>query len=270
MTFPCRLKQVTTYRFVKVFGERGSGTNFLHQLIAKNFDVKVIANISGPTPDERELIDAIPENRRRPGLIAERLADAHHLDQMPRNAGWKHACLTDRMFQTYGRAEKTLFLCIVRHPALWLTSFATNPYHGFNTKAQDLDEFIATPWVTRARDEVADVFLKSPALLWKLKVQSYLEHADRRENVLILRHEDLLLDHGAVLDELTPLLPRSAADWTLPEDYARRWVDKVRDFWSIQKALPDQPFDTISPGQAQHLRDVIGDELIERAGYELL
>ena len=260
---------MAAYRFAKVFGERGSGTNFLHQLIAKNFDAKVIANISGPTPDERGLIEAIPESRRRPGLIAERLADAHHLDQMPRNAGWKHACLTDRTFEVYGRADKTLFLCIVRHPALWLTSFANNPYHGFNTKADDLDEFLATPWVTRARDEVPDVFLKSPALLWKLKVQSYLEHAERRENVMVVRHEDLLTDHGAVLDGLTTLLSPSTSEWALPEDYARRWVDKVRDFWSIKKALPEEPFATISPSQAQHLRDVIGDELIVRAGYEL-
>lgn len=260
---------MTVYRFVKVFGERGSGTNFLHQLIARNFDAKVISNISGPTPDERAFIDSIPENRRRQGLIAERLADAHHLEQMPRNAGWKHACLTDRVFETYGRADQSLFLCIVRHPALWLSSFAQNPYHGFSSRTEDLDEFLATPWITRARDEVPDVFLASPALLWKLKVQSYLDQADRRENVLIVRHEDLLRDHGAVLDSLVDLLPGPAGAWTLPEEYARRWVEKVRDFWSIQRALPDQPFETITLPQAQHLRDVIGDNLIERAGYKL-
>ena len=255
------------YPFVKVFGERGSGTNFLQQLIAHNFQAKIVPNISGPTEDQRALIQTIPEDVRRPGQIAERIADYHHIEQMQRNAGWKHARLTDQVFQIFRRAEKTLFLCILRHPALWLRSFAKNPYHGFSAAAADLDQFLATPWITRARDEVGPVLLESPVHLWRLKTESYLDQAERRANVLVLRHEDFLVDHEARLRTLSTYLPGAADKWTLPEAYARRWLDRARDFWSIRKDLPDDPFTTLSTDQVQHLRSRIGDDLIERAGY---
>ena len=66
------------------------------------------------------------------------------------------------------------------------------PFHAFCNRAESAAEFLATPWMTRARDELDQLLLSGPGVLWRLKVHSYLDQAARRPNVTVLRHEDLL------------------------------------------------------------------------------
>jgi len=252
---------------VKIFGERGSGTNFVAKLLTRNFAVEEIPSIRRRTAEQARLIEAIPKARRRGQAIMERIQDAAHLAQMPENGRWKHACLTERVFRRFRRADEVLFVCVVRHPALWARSFFENPYGTFTGPAPDLDAFLATPWVTRPRDEVPAVILEGPADLWRLKVASYLDQAAARANVVVVRHEDVLGDHVAVLERLSALLTPAGGGWQVPAGYARHWLAKVRDFWSIRKALPAEPFDAVPPGAAALLRRRIGDDLIARAGY---
>lgn len=260
------------YQRVKVMGERGSGTNFLSRLVAANFDIELVDNTSNAEGQDRKLIQRIPEGLRRGAHIAERVMEHYHLTQMPENAGWKHACLTERTFSTYLRTDTTLFLCIIRHPALWLRSFYEKPFHAMTRKPDDLDAFIATPWMTRACDEADAVVLESPAELWRLKTLSYLDRAAAHPNVVVIRHEDLLRDHESGLAELVPLIgPRVHAGWRLPEGYARSWLRVFKggeDFESIRAALPDDPFTVLTKAQAERTLALIGADLLTRAGYE--
>lgn len=255
---------------VKVMGERASGTNFLTRLISANFDQALLKNTSTTTDAQKAGIQRIPDGARRPRLASERMADFNHLAEMPDTAGWKHACLTDRVFSVCRHADTALFICITRHPALWLRSFYANPMHSMNGDARDLDAFLNTPWVTRARDETADPILPGPGALWAAKVRSYLDQAERRENVIVLRHEDLLTDHAGTLAGLREILGGIRLRWRIPRGYARSWERAEKpdvDFWSIRRDLPERPYETLTPEQTGQLCAQIGTELLHRAGY---
>jgi hypothetical protein len=256
---------------VKVMGERGSGTNFLSRLLIENFETPLVDNTSNPEGQDRRLIKRIPQELRRGARVAERVMEHYHRTQMPENAGWKHACLTERTLSTYQHTSETLFLCIIRHPALWLRSFYDRPFHAMTRKPDSLDAFIDTPWITLSCDEIEGVVLESPVALWRLKTLSYLDRAAAHPNVRVVRHEDLLRDHAAGLADLVPMLgvPRHK-EWRLSEGYARSWLSKLKggeDFEAIRAALPEDPFSILSPSQAEKVGGLVGEDVLVRAGY---
>lgn len=258
---------VPPYKRVKVFGERGSGTNFLARAVYGNFDVEMLMHADPATHPDIVALHRVRARERRQGELADRIEDYLHIATLPDRGGWKHACLTDRLFDVLKHADETLFLCIIRHPALWIRSFHQKPYGSFFEEGDDLDSFLATPWVSRLRDEAPDLLLESPAALWPLKTESYLRHAMRRVNVKILRHEDLLTDFGGVMDLLDPLVPRRRETWKVPPNHGRTWEGDTRDFWDIRDELPDDPFSVLTPAQADHVRAQVGQPLLERFGY---
>ena len=139
--------------------------------------------------------------------------------------------------------------------------------------------FLATPWITRPRDEVAPFAYEGPGGLWRDKVGSYLEHAARRENVLVLRHEDILNDPAGTLERLVEHLQDKDGDWRMPQGHARDWQtpdghpiagqNAGRDFWSIRKEVPEVPWAVLDPDDASRLVAQIGAETIREAGYAL-
>ena len=252
---------------IKVFGERGTGTNFVTQMIHANFKVEVL--LQPATSDAAGVAKLkVPGLRpKRHKEIEQYIEDHQHLRGLGTFGGWKHACLTDRVFERLVGAETTLFICVLRHPALWAKSFHREPFATFLEPDQDLATFLRHPWVTRFRDEVPDLILDSPAMLWRLKNQSYLDQANARANVMIVRHEDLLRDHESVLQQFSGLLPRRHDGWKVVASYGRQWAENKRDFWTIRDELPEQPFSVVSAEEATILRKVIGDDLITHAGY---
>lgn len=258
---------------VKVMGERASGTNFVSQLIDLNFAVRQLPNITSCTADQLEAILKMPEDKRHHFPISERTEDHNHLAELPENGGWKHAALTDRVFEVLPSAGQTFFLCILRHPAPWLLSLMRRPFHAFCNRADSAAEFLATPWMTRARDELDQLLLPGPGALWRLKAQSYIQQAGRRPNVTVLRHEDLLRNPASVLDGI-PLPRKSAGPWEIPGENARSWQSAqdipeadAPGFHALRAALPDDPWDLLEPDDAAALAAQIGTQTLERAGY---
>ena len=258
---------------VKVMGERASGTNFLSQLIELNFAVRQLPNITSCSEDQFAQILQMPEDKRHHLAIAERTEDYNHLVEMPENGGWKHAALTDRVFDALPPADRTLFLCILRHPAPWLLSLMRRPFHAFCNRAESAAEFLATPWMTRARDELDQLLLSGPGVLWRLKVHSYLDQAARRPNVTVLRHEDLLRNPASVLGGI-PLPRKFTGPWAIPGEHARSWQNAPEsiepgapDFLALRAALPDDPWTLLGPDDAAALAEQIGAETLTQAGY---
>lgn len=264
---------VRRFERVKVMGERASGTNFLSQVIDLNFAVRQLPNITSCTEGQFAQILEMPEEKRHHLAIAERTEDFNHLAEMSENGGWKHAALTDRVFKALPSANETLFLCIIRHPAPWLLSLMRRPFHAFCNRADSPAEFLATPWMTRARDELDQLLLPGPGVLWRLKVQSYLDQAAQRPNVKILRYEDLLRNPAAVLDAI-PLSRTSADPWEIPGENARSWQSaeesadaEAPDFRALRAALPDDPWDLLDPEDATALANQTGTGALSQAGY---
>ena len=267
------------YARVKIMGERGAGTNFLASLIEANFVADLLHDRCAVTEAQKRVLGRIPPDRRLTHQIIERIEDHHHETLMPETGGWKHACLTDRMFDRLEDADGALALCIVRHPALWLDSFWRRPFHAYSRPAESMDAFLATPWLTRPRDEIPAVILPGPACLWHWKTASYLDQAARRTNVVVLCHEDLLRDHVAVLTRLGERLEAAVDVWRIPEGNARDWqlpenseardALRRRDFNRLKADLPDDPWRTLTPSQIEQAVAQIGADTILRAGYAL-
>lgn len=261
------MPQSASYTRVKVFGERGSGTNFLSRAIHANFTVEMLVHADPRKhPDVQPLI-GVKAAERRKGEIGERIEDYLHELTLHDRGGWKHACLTDRLFDVLEHLEETLIICTVRHPALWLESLHRSPFSGFLQEDMDFDTFLATPWITRPRDELPDLMLESPVLLWRRKTESYLRYAQSRPNVKIVRHEDLLKNFSGVMDLFEPFLERRRKTWGIPKNYGRSWGDETRDYWTIREELPEDPYSVLTPDQAAHVRAQIGSKLLERFGY---
>lgn len=261
------------YPVAKVMGERNSGTNFVQDLLALNFDVELLANAMPYTARHVELLDRVPLTAQGRDAVFHRAVDLNHDWEFHRHAGWKHACLTDRHFTDYPDADRTLFVCVIRHPALWLQSMFRAPFGTFqsDSRARGIGEFLVTPWITRPRDEIGELVLESPAHLWAHKVDSYLRQQAARPNVLVLRHEDILRKHALCLDLIANLLTPSSPGWEVPKGNARshmpRQPDQDRDFWQIRKELPEDPFSVLEPKVSEALQQIIGEELLARSGY---
>lgn len=256
------------YSRVKVFGERGTGTNFFARLIYANFHAEMLVHADPLQHPAVQPLRQKPFRERHKGAVAERIEDHLHRVTMHATGGWKHACLTDHLFETLDDADEVLVLCIVRHPAMWVQSFMRKPFASFLSEPPDIDTLLKTPWVTRARDEMPDLVLEGPATLWRRKVESYLDHALRRPNVKIVRHEDVLRNVDGVLDLIAPLMTARRETWGVPKGYGRTWEEgQERDFWQIREALPEDPWREISEEAAAILRTQIGAELLERFQY---
>ena len=88
----------------KIYGERCSGTNYLHNLMLQNFDI-----------------------------------EANQCDQL----GFKHFFgFQDRALRC-NNYDDTLFICIIRHPVDWINSLSRTPWHIPWTITRNLDTFLS-------------------------------------------------------------------------------------------------------------------------------
>lgn len=251
------------FQHVKVMGERGTGTNFVTHMINANFEAQLLLQPDGATIPGVSTLHRTDVVEYGEHSINQRVEDYQHATGLDSFGGWKHACLTDRL----AARQNVLFICVLRHPAPWAVSLHKRPFSTYLEAPETVEAFLSQPWVTRPRDEIADLVLDGPALLWKLKTESYLDQARRRANVVVLRHEDFLRDHLAVLEGLEQHLTPKDDTWKLLTSYARTFMADGPGFWDIRAALPDDPWTVISVDAAHILRTQIGARVIQDAGY---
>ena len=125
------------------------------------------------------------------------------------------------------------------------------------------------PWTTRPRDELDVFVLESPALLWKLKTESYLEARDSRPNVMVVRHEDFLKDPVASLKGLAKVFDRldGSTSFKVPGQNTRPFTEsgkegEDRSFKSLQDALPDDPYSLLEDKVAEAFKIILSDDKV--------
>ncbi len=251
------------FQRVKVMGERGTGTNFVSQTIHANFDTELLVQPEGSTIPGTEKLRRPDVSELRKNAIAQRVEDYQHATGVASFGGWKHACLTDRV----AAREDVLFVCVLRHPAPWSLSLHKLPFSTYLAVPDTLEGFLAQPWITRPRDEIAELILDGPAVLWRMKTESYLNQAADRANVVIVQHEQFLKNYISVMDDLRNHLVPKDDNWKLVTSYGRNFQEEGPDYWQIQAALPEDPWTLVSSDAARILRTQIGTQLIQRAGY---
>lgn len=161
-------------RFIKVFGERNTGTRALLQMLGMQPEVSLrpvgaqaMLNLEA-NRELRERIDLMFAGRVR-RQYRDAVLDLEHAGECPTLA-WKHAAPDwDAAFVT---KQAHVIFC-VRNPYSWVISLAKHPYHKHDRRLNSLETFVEMPWLTMRRDNLAPI-LGSPLELWNRKNAAYL------------------------------------------------------------------------------------------------
>ena len=183
------------YKFVKVFGERNTGTRALIQMLSAQEGVRMQpfgerGALNLPQNAEfRAVIEGTYKGKWRK-VYRDALRDNEQAVACPTKA-WKHALPV--WDEAYSVKRAHVVFC-VRNPYSWALSLARRPYHQKGPKAGCVLDFVVQPWLTVSRDNM-DAVLRSPMELWNGKVAAYGEFI-RQADVLtrVIRFERFVVD----------------------------------------------------------------------------
>ena len=166
--------------FLKIYGERNTGTNYLRKVIEENFRCTLIP---GTVPKELLL-----KSRRI-------VKDSYFLINQKQNLGWKHCSPDINLIKNYSHFSQLKIICLVKNPYSFILSLYKRPYHQIEAKKDSLHSFINSKWRTVGREKMNRINLESPVLLWNYKVKRYFELLENLGlKIEILKYEDLLVD----------------------------------------------------------------------------
>ena len=173
--------------YIQIFGERNSGTNFLHKLLEHNLAQKM---------------------------------------DIGYDYGWKHGYTNVKKIGA-NDTSKVLFICIFKDPYAWISSMHLKPHHAPQLYFMDFSEFIREEWVCykgkgyqnraknlenepldpseemmKERDPQTKKRFKNVVHLRNGKNLRYLRLKNHAENVIYLNYEDLMIDPENVLKEI--------------------------------------------------------------------
>lgn len=152
-------------KFIKIYGERNTNTNYMSELIKLNLNVQ---ELLGTVPHSiAKIQEFVPGN--------ETIRDLYFYLTYAKNLGWKHTCVKPQSkLKKYELTKSDIsFLTITKNPYSWLLSLYRKPYHQYS-HSSDFESFLKTPWKTVSRDNT-DKVLSSPIELWNIKNRSYLQ-----------------------------------------------------------------------------------------------
>lgn len=188
---------------LKILGERNTGTNFLHQIISENYNIKLFPNTSNLSKEQRNALPRSSSSEWTSRQASkEILRDDNHFLKIHENGGWKHAAVTENFVENFARPSGCAVICLVRHPASWSTSMHRNPFHGVAKVPRDYSSFLRAPWICVARDELSPSLQPSPLALYRKKIESYEYLKSVYENTAIVRYEDVLLNTDPTFSRL--------------------------------------------------------------------
>lgn len=142
-------------KYIQLFGERCSGTNFLASLIKKNFvDVEITTGFGGKHWFIKD---------HDPRGIANQSTDYECRRRLTEN-------------------EDTLFICLFRDPFDWVRSINVKPYHARHHRNLPLTEFLQKPWRSFETSRVN--------LYWPDRQDQYW-FIEEAENILRLRSQKI-------------------------------------------------------------------------------
>ena len=224
---------------IKIFGERNTGTNWLEQIISRNYNVPLVHHKgiirSELRREQNVFLDKYTGDVRK--VLRERLIDAIFEGQRAQRLfGWKHSSVHYSHLSKIITFEKTGFIFLVKNPYSFLKSLHARPYNSLVHIPESLDQFVTSPWLTLSRDCTSEPLLKSPLELWNSKVASYLSFMEMCKNSLIVRYEDILEDQELIFHlvkkkfKVRPLSTQKVIKSTKDEgmkleDYKRKYLE---------------------------------------------
>ncbi len=163
-------------KYIQIFGERGSGTNFLTSLIRKNYKgVKITSDFGGK----------------------------HWFIRDHRPRGKPNKTTDNQCLRPLTDASDTLFIVVYRNPFDWLRSIHRKPFHGDGHWGLSFSDFIRKPWVSYTSkklnqnwvDDAENYFLIEEAenivQLRTQKINHFNALKDVVDNICFLNYETL-------------------------------------------------------------------------------
>ena len=218
-------------RYFKVMGERNTGTNFLHQLIAGSTS-GIEGLVHGSNDSVKKSTQGLPENLQY--FARQRAIDILRKQEFSHNFGWKHARVDPAYLQQSPRFAETLFVFIVRNPFYFLSALFRRPYNLLPRAGDDKSRFLRSPILLNERDNICGTAtLENPVRLWSIKTRSYVQTAAQIERALLIRYEDLVAQPDSILAMLAKKGAETAPNVQVPQqstkgdnltfgDYARK------------------------------------------------
>jgi hypothetical protein len=240
--------------FIKIYGERNTGTNYLEKLIKINFDVTVLP---GNVPKR---IKRLRQNK----LGDEPNRDLYFFLTQRRNLGWKHKCVNPQSLKR--RGSGVLFITLTKNPYSWLLSLYNRPYH--NKRTLSFSDFLRSEWKTVGREDCRSRF-PNPIELWNTKNGAYISLA-RELRTECLRYEDLLRNPESILrllserygvsrfgTEYENVVESTKGDG---KDYTYFFDYYLNEKWLSEYEAPD----------IAHINGLLDPEVLSFFGYQLL
>lgn len=176
---------------IKIYGERNTGTNYLTNLVDKNF---LVNQLQGVVPNTKFW------------TFSERTINLYFFFTKKKNLGWKHSSVILPLIQNYSDIEHIYFITLTKNPYTYLLSLYKHPYHYIGTKPSSFSEFIRSKWTTQYRDFYKNKFFENPIYMWNYKNRTYLNLMKKfPTQTYNLTYESLLKDYKLELNKIQKL-----------------------------------------------------------------
>lgn len=255
---------------IKVFGERNTGTNWLEDLLMKNYSIPVIHHREiireKLTEQEKKFIESLPRKQRT--FMRECINDSIFKYKAAHLFGWKHSALVADDLCNHPKFEETGFIFLVKDPYAFIKSLHKRPYHTLVEIPKNIDKFLASPWPTLRRDNINSPLLNTPIELWNYKVASYFEFLEKHSNAILLRYESLLENYELLFDVIEDkflLKSESRLSILKSTKYDRMSTNDYK-----KKYLKTNASSGLSSASIDLMRSTLNERLMEDCQYENL
>ncbi len=189
-------------RYIKLYGERNTGSRYLNRLLELNLEA---ACLEGTAPRWAALLNSLSPGKNN-------VLDRYFERTFARNLGWKHAQVRVERLLSLGNAIRNVhFVTLVKNPYSWLLSLARRPYHRKDADAgaeADIESLLRSEWITVGRDNGPPAY-RDAIDLWNSKVRSYVELSGQLPTTF-LTYEALVEDPQSAVDRIRR---DSGVDW---------------------------------------------------------
>jgi len=172
--------------WLKIFGERNSGTTFVQLLLEQNLPVKILPG-------------GIPGILYR-ALPFEFVRDVWFRCTDRNNLGWKHGFPDEINIRSFMNKKQLIVVCVCKNPYSFLLSLFRRPYH-LNLNGETFTAFLGSPCAVVSREHAKTAF-KNPVELWNAKNRALFDLSHLDLPVVLFRYEDVLADPQAIVEKI--------------------------------------------------------------------
>lgn len=248
--------------YLKIFGERNTGSNYLHRVCAQNF---LVVLLQGDVQEIWGLGRAIAKKTGNQFFVRQALHDMEIRRILQSDFGWKHAAPDLGVIDASAITKYTRFVVLTKHPYSWLKSLHRNPY-SFTAPDPDFSRFIRAEFPVNFSDGLPGLQACNPPTLLRHKVLAYRRLIQSRHDVVHLRYEDVIQDFDAAMHRLAPRMFRKTETFV---NFNKDVKGKHRQLVDFQRQYSlDSVREGFGEGDIAFCRAAIGEDMFSFLGYE--